>query len=162
MGLPAPRLSEARCPVRLADRPSVAIRRTAADPLPSCGVRPEPATDDLAQLLAVVVGQDPLERFHQVAGDAALVRAGLVRVDHTHPGAAKGVLVEARLLRVEPAEAAHVVAQDRGGLAALGLRADVKECQELAASPGVETARVVGELADDPVFVGRAPGTHTG
>jgi hypothetical protein len=82
VGLPSAGVGEVRGAVGLPNRPAVAVRGPPADPMPARRVGPEAPGDDLGELLAVVVGQDPLQRLDEVAGDAALVRARLVRVDH--------------------------------------------------------------------------------
>jgi hypothetical protein len=95
------------------------------------GVCAQAAADELAELLAVLVGQHALEALHQVAGDAVLVGAGLVSEDDADAGAPERVLVEGGLIRLEAREPTDVVAQDYVGLAHAGLRADVEEGQEV-------------------------------
>jgi len=99
------------------------------------------------------MGQDSLERLHEMPGDPALVRPSLVRVNHADAGPPKRVLVEAGFLGVEAAEAAHVVAEHRGRLPPVGSRAQLEERQELPPALRVQPACIVGELPDDAVAV---------
>jgi hypothetical protein len=106
------------------------------------------------------VGEHPLEALDEVAGDAELVGSGLVGVDHPDAGTAERILVKAGLFGIQAREPAHVVAEHDVGRPQPRVGAELEEGEELPAPPGVESGRIVGELADDLVAVLGGPGAR--
>jgi hypothetical protein len=120
-------------------------------------VRSQAALDGLRQLLTVVVRHHALHALNELARDPAVVHPGIMGVEHTHAGTAERVLVEGRLVRIESAEAADVIAENGVSLTPAGIRAELEQREELAAALGVKTAPIIRKLTNDRVAVRRGP-----
>jgi hypothetical protein len=81
---------------------AISIGRTPARPVAELGMGAKTTADELAQFLAVLVGQYALEALDDLAGQAGFVRARVVRVDDTDARPPQRVFVEGGFIGLEP------------------------------------------------------------
>src|SRR5262252_6834816 len=121
---------------------------------------PESSGDNLAQLQTVVMRHHSLETLHEVPGDACVISAGFVRIDHAHTRPLERELVEGCLVRFETREPAHVVDEDDIRDAATGVGANIQEGEKPTTTRSVQATSVVAEFLHDLVSLLSCPAAH--
>src|SRR5690349_8713261 len=144
----------------LADAAAKAIRGLPPYPEAALSVSPEPSSDDLAQLQAVVVRHHSFQALHEVPRDTFLVGARLVGVQHAHACLPERELVKCCLIGFEAREPADVVDKHHVSDTAPGVGAMIQEREEPEATGSVQTAPIIRELLDDLISVLRRPAAN--